>query len=559
MIFFGFGVFCFVVSWLMPNHYPPWLSFHAEYLSAISMVLFCFGLCFDARKGWFVPWSAVFVLLLGLVPIAQYFSGLIVFSGDAYLGSAYLCVLASAQIIGGTQVLRRGEDAVLVPFFGATMAASLISCFVALAQWLGVKWGIWTVDLPPGGRPFANLAQPNLLATLLAIGLVSVFYFYSRNKIGALTSLLVAVLLAFCLALTQSRTALVFVLLFLFWLAFFYRRLGIAVNVAYVCVGVLCWVGLWFSVPFLDNALYLSTTAPLSERVTPGVRTVIWRHVLDSLHVSPWFGHGWMQISVGLSRVVNPGVWSRPIEYSHNLFLDLMAWNGFPIGLLISVAVVAWYVFRVRACCHFGVGCALLVIGLILVHSQFEYPHAYVFYLISVGLLVGAVDARSGYSGFVLKTDYPFLLSCMVACVFMWRLMTEYMDLESELRHARFVSAGLESGGYARSCKNYYILTQLRQYVVQVERVPARGWGVSEIRSSIEVSARYPSVEFMKSNIDVLLLNGMFKNARIEFDRYENLFGYAQANKLKVLLMARYKNSEGIAKEIEKFEVWPQK
>src|SRR5690606_31370645 len=94
--------------------------------------------------------------------------------------------------------------------FLAFLIASIISVWLQLRQWLLLDGSIWVADLPPNGRPFANIAQPNLLSTLLIIGLLSILYLYENKRIQNFTAGLSTLFLLFGIALTFSRTAWLF-------------------------------------------------------------------------------------------------------------------------------------------------------------------------------------------------------------------------------------------------------------------------------------------------------------------------------------------------------------
>src|SRR5690554_6577144 len=89
---------------------------------------------------------------------------------------------------------------------GVILISASLSTWIAIKQWLLLSGSIWVADLPVAGRPFANLAQPNNLATLLGMGLASVIYFYERRKLNGISSGSLAAFLLFGIVLTQSRT-----------------------------------------------------------------------------------------------------------------------------------------------------------------------------------------------------------------------------------------------------------------------------------------------------------------------------------------------------------------
>src|SRR5690606_4194010 len=123
---------------------------------------------------------------------------------------------AAALCIGNQLARDRGRD-IFIIFASLLLFAATISVWLALRQWLTLPGSIWVVDLPPGGRPFANLAQPNNLATLIFIGLCGLMYLWHQRLLGNWSSGLLAVVLMFGVALTQSRTPWVISLILLIW------------------------------------------------------------------------------------------------------------------------------------------------------------------------------------------------------------------------------------------------------------------------------------------------------------------------------------------------------
>src|SRR5437867_2317532 len=90
---------------------------------------------------------------------------------------------------------------------GGVLAGAVISAGLALCQWLRLDLlGFLQSDLPDGvdARPFANLGQPNLLATLLMLGLLATAILYNVGRFGAPVALPLVALLGFSLAMTQS-------------------------------------------------------------------------------------------------------------------------------------------------------------------------------------------------------------------------------------------------------------------------------------------------------------------------------------------------------------------
>src|SRR5436190_20684495 len=84
-----------VLAWLIPNHYPPWASVYNDGAMAIALAFFLAWLAprlLDRTAS--VAVSAWFIVAVAALPWLQFASGLLVYSGDALIASAYLLALA---------------------------------------------------------------------------------------------------------------------------------------------------------------------------------------------------------------------------------------------------------------------------------------------------------------------------------------------------------------------------------------------------------------------------------------------------------------------------------
>ena len=165
-----------LLSWSAPNHYRPWTSFHAELAMALALIVAgSWALWHYRAEPRQVPHLALAALAAALIPLAQLQTGVVFFAGDFWIVALYLLGFALAQIIGFRIAAADGIDRVFAFFSWVVLTGSLLSVYIALYQWqqLDYLW-IFAEPMPPHGRPGANLAQPNLLATLLVFGLTAV-------------------------------------------------------------------------------------------------------------------------------------------------------------------------------------------------------------------------------------------------------------------------------------------------------------------------------------------------------------------------------------------------
>src|SRR5262249_25844827 len=231
------------------------------------------------------------------------------------------------------------------------VAGALLSAALALSQWLGLNGlGVFLIDQSPASKPYANLAQPNHLATLLALGTCGILRWYESRRLNGPATALSVAFLAVAMLTTQSRTGWLFVGLLVLAVQVLHTRarlrlpiVSLWVGAALFAVGVLAWQPL--------NDLLLLRSVPLAERLHAGSRVLIWRALLDAVWQSPWVGYGWTQ--VGLAQQATALDWPPVYWYfrnSHNLLLDLVLWNGVALGVLLFGLLVAWFVRRWRSC-----------------------------------------------------------------------------------------------------------------------------------------------------------------------------------------------------------------
>ena len=385
--------FLFLLSWLWPFHSPPWPSFWSEIFAVLALSFLAMGL----RRGYW-GYETLFVFLVALVPVMQFFFGLVLRGSDAFLSSVYVLVFCLAFSVGAGCSGLRGE---LVKYFSfCVVLSALLSAGIAIRQWLGlVGGGDFELGLV-GLRSYANLGQPNHLATLLMMGLCGCLYLHLCGHLARGVGAVAVFLLLFALVLTQSRTP---------WLS------GFAVVVFFVISrserasefgfrgALLSYLLYWLlvvSLPFLSSLTDVSVVDPVA-RASADARFDLWRQMFQILKENWLFGVGWGQIGisqVAISFSFPMGGWA---EYSHNVVLDLLLWNGVCFGGLVVLVCFIWVV-RLGLKEHDAEGVvAILMVGVILTHGMLEFPLAYLYFLIPLGLSLGVAVA-------------PYVSNCLV-------------------------------------------------------------------------------------------------------------------------------------------------
>lgn len=475
LVLFAFCFFAF--SWIMPNHNPPWTSAYQEFSSFFACLILLALTAFLFRQVSVTP-AICFFFLLSVVPILQFWTGKMFFASDALMASLFISGFSVMLLVGLNFSLWEGSRRFFVVMLASVMvAAAVLSVCIAMRQWLLFPSGsFWVIDVPWGARPFANLAQPNNLATLLCMGLSGVFYLYEARYINRFSSSLLAIFLILGVALTQSRTpwvSVVAVLLYWTW-----RSSSIAMRLPFfaLCGWVVFYVFFVFALPYVAEVLYLSGEYVVGgvERASVAARLTMWGQLWQAVLAGGWLGYGWGQVSVAQVAVSAmhpaPGLMTL---YAHNILLDLLLWNGPVLGFVVILLISVWLFrmgWRVTSVEGFF---ALLVAGFILVHAMLEYPHAYAFFLLPLGLVLGVALAdvkRSSY--FQMSRAIIAFLAGSGFFVFFW-LFGEYRVIDEYYRVSRLEEAKIV-GAEAGKVPDVILLSEPREYIRFV-RTPVGG------------------------------------------------------------------------------------
>lgn len=523
-ILLSFSIIFFLASYILPNHYFPWVTAYQEFAS-VGSVFFLLVFSFFKRKKFYIPRYFVLFFLLALLPLVYFFGGVIYFWGDAWVVMAYLLcffvALSLGYFFGADDVLR--FQCMKILFF-LLLAAAIASVWLALRQWLVLPGGVWVVDMPSDGRPFANFAQPNNLATFLSMAIVAAWYFYERRALNGVAASVLVLFLVFGVVLSQSRTpwvAAVAVALFWVWKS---RLLSVRLSVSALLLWLGLYLGLVLSLSAIGDFLFLFT-GDLSERVQALHRWSLWKQLWMAILEGPFWGYGWNQVSVAQVAISKDVPLQLMVEHSHNILLDLVVWNGPLLGGLIICALAFW-LFRLgwRSRSLESIFC-LMVVGVVLVHGMLEFPLEYGFFLFPVGLLLGLVVGGQDCRRELLvprRVLGMFLVVGGVAGCWVWH---EYRVIEEDHRLMRFETAQIGDVKAEQVAPDVILLTQLREFI-RFARTPAEeGISHEQLEWMRKVVHRYPYPSSLFRYSLALALNGRAEQAVDQLMLLQRLHG----------------------------------
>lgn len=380
------GAGCIAAPWLVP--FAPGPSANAvPWLAGAGFTLGLFLLAAPARpaRSWLAAAAAVLLFAL---------------SRPTLDGAA---LLAAVALVLGAATLGRGRLAADGPGMDGLvasgwLAAAAASAAIALLQYFHLAGPLQPWVYPAAaGDAMANLRQPNLLASLLAIGLASSLWWAGR---GARLAWLVpaVVLLSLANAATTSRTGLLHWLL-LAVLAAAWRGEARRSRLVLSAIALATYgLGVFLLPPLLaawTGAPGESLVARVAGDLGCSSRRVLWSNVLQLVAQRPWLGWGWGELDYAHYMHLYPGQrFCAILDNAHNLPLHVAVELGVPAALLLCV-VVAGAVWRGRPWAEADPGRRLAwsVLAVLALHSLLEYPLWYAPFQVALGLSIGLLAA----------------------------------------------------------------------------------------------------------------------------------------------------------------------
>lgn len=486
-------------------------------------MLAAIGIVVLVRCGSTFAWHglALIVAVLLSLPFLQNALGLLPFAGQAWTATAYIAGFLLALLIGQQWQSWRPMWMGDILFLAVGIAA-LTSVALQLQQWLSttdeLTLNVWTVGSSES-RPSANMGQPNQLATLLLWGLLACGWGVWRRQLGRTTALLTPAFLLVGLALTQSRTGMLGLLVLTLG-AWWWRRLWEAKRVPWYVTGL---AGFYFmaliALPFIRRALLLEVPGSMVQRLGHELRPELWKTLLDAAWQRPWTGYGWnLVIPAQLQAAERHAPLHYPFMQSHNLFLDFIVWAGIPLGLLLAGCVLAWLAtaaFRVSRSSDALYFLLVMVVG---VHAMLEYPLHYAYFLLPTGLAMGALNYNlkiwplrvpSLWSGRRMLLGFWFL--CVVLAGLIVR---DYLRVEESYASLQLERAQIQNSRPAEP-PDVLLLTDLREAQRYMKYEPVPGVGPSEIQWARDATVLWPSSRSFMTLAILLALNRHQEEARV--------------------------------------------
>lgn len=280
------------------------------------------------------------------------------------------------------------------------LLAGLLSLIVSVIQVFAPDWtNSWLIarsGLP--GRAIGNMRQPNHLASLMMWACVAVTYLCDQMRLGRVSAVALPGLLfafIFTIVLSASRTGMGGIALLMIWGALdnsLKRSTRICLLVTPLMLGLSWWLmSQWAHAGHVFGA----EVRLESEGAGSPSRLAILRNAWELVKQNPWTGVGWGEFNLAWTMTPFP---DRPIaffDHTHNVLMQLAVELGLPLALLIT-GLLLWSLWRALKASMAAKGAeavmrrsAIMAVLTIGVHSMFEYPLWYAYFLLPAAFAMG--------------------------------------------------------------------------------------------------------------------------------------------------------------------------
>jgi O-antigen ligase len=392
----------FSLPFVTTAHRYPLTTFDSDWLAGGILALAMIAAAVANRARVLLHWPLpAIVLVLFAAATVHYLLGMLQYTYALSSLFIYLCALFGAYLLGRWLVAGELRSRALRAMSVGLLVGGLLSVAVQILQVLDVRtlptWLVFPiVDRVSSRRPFANLAQPNQLATYLIWATIAAMYLARRGMLQGVL-LAAAATLSCGVALTGSRMGSLFVLLAL---ALALTRNAISPETlrerVRVSIALIAGYGAGLVITriFLADAGGVMATA--IERYAEGSfgqRASMWSDALRIALAHPWLGVGVGEYGGAhyLFARLDPSLLAT--NNAHNIFLHLAAEFGLPVATIVLVVLGWWCWERALACrTNAELTAAFVLVLFVLAHSLLEYPLWHLYFLVATAFLAGVAE-----------------------------------------------------------------------------------------------------------------------------------------------------------------------
>lgn len=527
--------FCFGLSYFIGLSALPWTSSSQDFLWFLGLILW---LSLFYRKELKIPRIIIPILFICLIPFIQFIFGQIYYFSTAFFSFCFLFGFLVSLLYGYNSHHLADKNKIIqyVAYFFTLIG--LISSLFAIAQWLQISHP-YILNLAHN-RPYANLGQPNHLATLLMMSICSIVFLYERYGYKWLLCVPLLILEIHALSLTQSRTTWVVIILLIFVYVFkkikFERRSTLTV----IFLSLVLYVLLFTLNAQIAEYLNLVAPIPLEDRINGGfARIEMWKHMIYAIQQQPWLGYGWYQTTIAQFEGVLIFKNEDNVTSAHNIMIDLILWVGIPFGILLifySFYLIKVIICNIKTLAELYIFLMLLCI---LVHAQLEYPLFYSYFLFPLGFFIGILLIDCNVKSISINEKLKQIIF-LFSIIFYAFIFQQYDQWLTNLGYA----SGMENTGQSQH-KESMVFSQFADRAEFIVAKIDKRYAEDELKVFEHYVVSQPSYYNLFKMAQIFYFNENFEKAIYYFEVSNALYNknalFADLSKIPT------KNSNGIA------------
>ena len=265
-------------------------------------------------------------------------------------------------------------------------------------------------------------------------------------------------------------------------------------------------------------------TLGLDARLPVDPRLEIWAMMIDGIGHRPWFGYGWNQGRlVQLGELPNYADLKIGVQHAHNLVLDLMVWNGVPLGLGLAALLGAWFWWQLRRAATAAQILLILALSTFVLHGMLELPHSNAYFLLPAAWMMGTLNARSALPVMLRVPRAAAALGVAALAGVLVLMWVEYRRIEVDLQAYRIRTAW--SGiAPAPPAPDIHVLSALQSALVNLRIEPRAGMEAKDLERLRLAATRYPIESALWRYAKAAALNGQPRAAQESLSRWCLLF-----------------------------------
>jgi O-antigen ligase len=312
--------------------------------------------------------------------------------------AASIAAAMLAAVIGAATLQSGRGELAFRAVCTALLVAGTLSVAVGIVQVFlpGLADGAWVAPSSAEGRASGNMRQPNHLSSLLLWSIIATLWLGENGRLRRAATAAFTTLFLLGLVLAASRTGVVGVGLLALW-GLLDRRLGKASRTLLLLSPVVYLVffsglSLW---AHFSHQVFGGEARLAESEGGPNSRLNIWSNTLALIAAHPWLGVGVGEFNFAWSLTPFPGRPTAFFDHAHDLPLQLAAEMGVPLAALV-MGLLAWASWRAFAVSREGttaqaglLRAAFMMVLMIALHSMFEYPLWYAYFLLPAAFVFG--------------------------------------------------------------------------------------------------------------------------------------------------------------------------